>query len=59
MRKITFGLSLVSIAGLSSLTEAFLREDKLPEFEQTSITLEGTHTEHTTDENGNFKHPFL
>ena len=59
MRKITFGLSIVTMVGLSGLTEAVLREDPLPEYEQTSITLQGTHTEHTTDENGNFKHPFL
>ena len=56
----TFGLfKIATMAGLSTLSEAFLCEEKRPEFEQTSITLEGTHAEHTTDENGNFKHPFL
>ena len=50
---------MVTLAGLSQFNKALLREDKLPNHELTSITLEGTHTEHTTDDNGNFRHPFL
>ena len=48
-------LSLASILATSTL--AFLREDPRPT-NTSSMTISGSHTDHTTDEFGDFLHPF-
>ena len=47
-------ISAVTMAGLA---DAFLREERRP-LKTKSMTFAGSHTEHTTDKYGRFKHPF-
>ena len=56
MTSLTNSLAIIPYLVLS--TNALIREEKRP-VHTSSMTIENTtHTEHTTDKDGNFSHPF-
>jgi len=47
----------LKVLAMSSLASAVIREEERPSG-STSITIDTSHEDHTTHEDGSFKHPF-